>query len=185
MTPLEQRYRRVLRLLPASYRQIREDDMVAAFLQRTMPEDAEDAAFTAEHGWPGGAEVAGVAALGIRLRLGSAGASPRYVAWGAALRRVALVGLLFHSVLGLFNVATTVWFTRFPSGTARPRRPVGAGEWLVGDVDRRGVALGGGVCGAGLRIPARRVATRGGGAGFLGGVLRLPGGGVWRGILAC
>lgn len=115
MTPLEQRYRRVLRLLPASYRRRWEEDMVLTFLHSALPCDAEEAAFTGEHGWPASSEVASVAALAVRLRLGGAGAPPRYLAWGGAVRRVALVGLLAQAVLSLLRLGEQALYTlQFP-----------------------------------------------------------------------
>lgn len=120
MTPLERRYRRMLRLLPGYYRRVREDDMVATFLNRTAPEDPEDAEFTAEHGWPSGADLAQVAMLALRLRLGGPGASPRHRALGAALRRVALLGLLAQGVHALVSTGLLVWFTLRPPSLATP-----------------------------------------------------------------
>ena len=77
MTRLEERYRRVLRLLPVSYRVIWEDDMVATFLASTHTDDRDEADYLADFGRPSWAEVASIAALAIRLRIGSAGAPPR------------------------------------------------------------------------------------------------------------
>lgn len=117
MNGLEQRYRRVLRMLPASYRETWEDDMVATFLQSTAlvdTTDPEDAAFVAEYGTPGWAEIASVLALAVRLRLGGAGAPPRYFARGEALRRVALVGLLLYAVTAVIGIAQLWLLTRFP-----------------------------------------------------------------------
>ena len=83
MSRLEQRYRLLLRtLLPASYRKVWEEDMVATFLESMDTDDAEAAEYLADYGRPSWSEVASVAALAIRLRLGAAGAPPRYVAWG-------------------------------------------------------------------------------------------------------
>ncbi len=109
MTPLEQRYRRLLRLLPASYRQAWEQDMVATFLDGAVPDDDEDAEFAAEYGRPDGAEVRAVVALAVRLRLGGDGAPPRYLAWGEAVRRVATVGLLLRAVAAVAGVALLLW----------------------------------------------------------------------------
>jgi hypothetical protein len=75
---LEQRYRLVLRtLLPASYRKLWEEDMVATFLESMDSDDAEAAEFLADYGRPGWSEVASVAALAVRLRLGAAEAPLR------------------------------------------------------------------------------------------------------------
>jgi hypothetical protein len=122
VTTLERRYRRLLRLLPASYRRAWEDDMVATFLAGALPADPEDAEFTADYGRPDRSEVASVVALAARLRLGGAGAPPRYAAWGAAMRRVALAGLLVHAIGALVGVAALLWMPlRFPELAAADR----------------------------------------------------------------
>jgi hypothetical protein len=120
VTELERRYRRVLRLLPASYRQAWEQDMVATFLAGALPDDPEDAEFAAEYGRPGWAEVASVLGLAVRLRLGGAGAPAHYRVWGEAARRAALAVLLVHAVNALAGVGMLLWFPlRFP-GPAVP-----------------------------------------------------------------
>ncbi|MFG3439690.1 hypothetical protein ACGF0J_20800 [Nonomuraea sp. NPDC047897] len=92
---LEQRYRAVLRLLPASYRAAREEEMVAAFME--MSGEVPD-----EHGpRPRWDEIASVVALAVRVRLGGAGAGPRSVAWGEAVRLVALLGVGFQALVSL------------------------------------------------------------------------------------
>ncbi len=119
---LEQRYRRVLRLLPDGYRRSWEEDMVATFLQRAyaaVPEDPEGV----ELGRPDRAEVASVAALALRLRLGGTGAPPRYRAWGAAVRRVALLGLFAHAVGAIVGVLLLVWSVKRLPGLVVPTDP--------------------------------------------------------------
>lgn len=120
MTELERRYRRVLRLLPAPYRQAWEQDMVATFLAGALPDDPEDAEFAAEYGRPGWAEVASVLGLAVRLRLGGAGAPGRFRVWGDAVRRAALAVLLVNAVNALAGVGVLLWLpVRFP-GLAVP-----------------------------------------------------------------
>ncbi|WP_152610989.1 hypothetical protein [Amycolatopsis sp. MJM2582] len=109
MNRLEERYRRVLRLLPASYRQAWEEDMVATFLLSELPEDDEEAEFAADHGRPSWPEVASVVALAVRLRLGGDGAAPRYLVWGETVRRLALVGLLVQAVAALAGIGAWLW----------------------------------------------------------------------------
>ncbi|GAA2302518.1 hypothetical protein GCM10010149_59830 [Nonomuraea roseoviolacea subsp. roseoviolacea] len=93
---LERRYRAALRLLPASYRAEREEEMVAAFLE--MSGDVPD-----ERGpRPRWGELASVAALAVRVRLGGAGA--RAAAWGETVRLVALLGLAFQAMLGVYGL---------------------------------------------------------------------------------
>jgi hypothetical protein len=109
MSRLEQRYRRLLRLLPAAYRDAWEEDMVATFLDSMDSDDAEAAEYAADFGRPSWSEVASVASLAIRLRLDVAGAPPRSVAWGQALRLVALMGLLVHAVVETVEAGLTLW----------------------------------------------------------------------------
>ncbi|WP_346021826.1 hypothetical protein [Streptosporangium nondiastaticum] len=89
---LEERYRRVLRLLPASYRAEREEEMVDAFLEGSGGlTDADDPR-------PRWSEVASVAALAVRVRLGGGGAGPRQLVWGEAVRLTAVLGLAFFAM---------------------------------------------------------------------------------------
>jgi hypothetical protein len=129
---LEQRYRRVLRVLPASYREMWEEDMVATFLESVATDDADKAEYLADFGRPGWSEVASVLALALRVRLGGTGASPRYVAWGGAVRLVTLVWLLGQAVLGSAGVAIRMWLT----GKLRwlPGPPVEWAAWVPMDV---------------------------------------------------
>ncbi|GGK30973.1 hypothetical protein GCM10010124_24780 [Pilimelia terevasa] len=108
MSPLERRYRRALRLLPDDYRRRWEEDMVATFLEAAYAAhpDGRDGV---ELGGPGRAELASVAGLALRLRLGGDGAPARAVLWGAAVRRVALVGLLAGTVTGVVGAGAAVW----------------------------------------------------------------------------
>ncbi|MEO3858722.1 hypothetical protein [Acrocarpospora sp. B8E8] len=93
MSLLEESYRRVLRLLPASYRARREEEMVSAYLESAG--DVSDEVGP-RPSWP---EIASVAALSMRVRLGGAGAAPRFFAWGETVRLVALLGLFFQTVI--------------------------------------------------------------------------------------
>ena len=81
---LEQRYRRVLRLLPGYYRDNWEQDMVAALLESSPADDPEEDEYIIEFGEPRWPEVAGLAGLAARLYLGGAGAPRRYLAPAAA-----------------------------------------------------------------------------------------------------
>ncbi|MGH3203009.1 MAG: hypothetical protein ACRDOA_13255 [Streptosporangiaceae bacterium] len=109
---LEQRYRRVLRLLPGYYRERWEQDMIAAFLDGWLTGDAETDAYITEAARPEWAEVASVAGLAGRLYLGGAGAPRRYFAWGQAVRRAVLAAVLVHAVLGLDVLVRTAWSRR-------------------------------------------------------------------------
>jgi len=123
MRPLELRYRRVLRLLPASYRSIWADEMVATFMDGMLDGDPGRAAYLAEYGRPSWREVASVAGLAVRLRAGSSGGPARYVAWGRALRLAALIGLLVQSAIGLVTIGRTFWVAGLLPW--RPRWPEG------------------------------------------------------------
>lgn len=120
---LERDYRRVLRLLPAGYRQRWEDDMVDALLE---VEQSGAAATAAGEGperqaeereiallqRPPLREVAGVASLAVRLHLASpttAGASATARLRGDAVRRVALVGLLAAAGPALLSAVTGLY----------------------------------------------------------------------------
>lgn len=93
MSLLEDRYRYVLRMLPASYRAEREEEMVCAFLEGAG--DLDDA----DNPRPRWSEIASVAALSARVRLGGAGAPPRFIVRGETIRLVAVLGLGFHAAM--------------------------------------------------------------------------------------
>jgi hypothetical protein len=109
---LEQRYRRVLRLLPGYYRQRWEEDMVAAFLDSWLTGDPEVDVAVLTFCRPSLGEIASVASLAARLYLGGAAAPRRYFAWGQAVRRAVLAVLLVHAVLGLNVLVRTAWSHR-------------------------------------------------------------------------
>jgi hypothetical protein len=116
---LEQRYRAVLRVLPAAYRAAWEEDMVATFLATVPADDPEDAEFAAEYGRPGWGEVASVLLLAVRLRIpglrarvGGPGAAPSGIVWGEAIRLVALTGILVNAITALAAVVSRLWLLR-------------------------------------------------------------------------
>lgn len=119
---LEWRYRRLLRVLPGFYRRAWEEDMVATFLAGALPDDPEDAEYTAEYGRPDWSEVASIVALAVRLRVG--GASPRSLAWGEAVRRVALAGLLANAVNALAGLGALLWLPARFNGHGVPDQDV-------------------------------------------------------------
>ncbi|WP_157518242.1 hypothetical protein [Herbidospora mongoliensis] len=102
MNALENRYRQVLRLLPAGYRAEREDEMVSAFLDGAGSAAADPAA---RPRWP---EIISVAALALRIRLGGPGATPRNLAWGRTVRLTALIGLAFQAMMSCVYLAQTL-----------------------------------------------------------------------------
>ncbi|MEV0726224.1 hypothetical protein AB0I37_26005 [Micromonospora purpureochromogenes] len=111
MSRLEERYRFVLRLLPAAYRQEWEDDMVAAFLGSMDTGDSETTAYVTDYGRPSLSEVASIVSLAVRLRLGGADAPPRSFAWGQAVRLATLMAMLAHAVMVTASIAVTLWLS--------------------------------------------------------------------------
>lgn len=120
---LEQRYRTVLWLLPRSYRAEREEEMVAAFME--FSGDVPDE----ENPRPRWGEIASVLALSMRVRFGGAGATPRYVAWGAAVRLVATLGLAFHAAAGTLILVSLAFMG--PDSTTRPLDVLAAALWVT------------------------------------------------------
>jgi hypothetical protein len=115
-SPLERRYRAVLRVLPAAYRAAWEEDMVATFLAGMHTDDPEEAEFAAEFGRPGWTEVASVLALAVRLRmpvlrarLGGPGAAPSGLLWGDAVRFVVLTGVLVNAAMSVAFFGSRLW----------------------------------------------------------------------------
>jgi hypothetical protein len=109
---LEQRYRRVLRLLPGYYRQQWEEDMIAAFLDSWLTGDPDEDEAIVEFCKPGWAEGASVVGLAARLYLGGAAAPRRYFAWGQAIRRAVLAVTLVHALLAVNVLVFLVWGRR-------------------------------------------------------------------------
>jgi hypothetical protein len=116
MTRLERRYRRVLRLLPASYRAAWEEEMVAAFLESRDSADPETAEYIADFGRPSWPEVASIAVLAVRLRLEPLGLRPRggvppprAAVWGQAVRLFLLGGMLAHAVVAAVALGSALW----------------------------------------------------------------------------
>ncbi|GIJ24713.1 hypothetical protein [Micromonospora lutea] len=126
MSRLEERYRRVLRLLPAGYRRQWEDDMVAAFLETMQTGDAETDEYLADHGRPSLAEVTSILSLAARLRIGGPDAPPRTYAWGQGVRLAVLAGVLTQAVMATAGLGITLWL----SG-ALSRLPEPASEWTL------------------------------------------------------
>ncbi|MFD1547902.1 hypothetical protein [Nonomuraea guangzhouensis] len=118
---LEQRYRTVLRLLPRSYRAEREEEMVAAFMEGGEVSDEDNPR-------PGWGEIASVLALSTRVRLGGAGAIPRFVVWGAAVRLVATLGLAFHAAAGAFTLTSLAFAA--PGSMTQPLGVLAAALWV-------------------------------------------------------
>jgi hypothetical protein len=134
---LEERYRRVLRLLPAGYRRRWEEDMVAAFLASTATGDPEQDEYLADYGRPGAGEVASVVALATRLRFGGAGAPPRRYAWGQAVRLAVLLTTLTSAAVNLGAMVASAWLSGrlglpVPAAWRLPEHAVGGWTILSG-----------------------------------------------------
>ncbi|MCF3960770.1 hypothetical protein [Streptomyces fuscigenes] len=103
MPLLERRYRRVLRFLPSYYREAREEEMVETYLYGIAEADLDELR-------PAAGEVASVAALAVRARLGAAGSPPVYAALGRAVRLFAVCGVLLLAAQALTaRVLTLAW----------------------------------------------------------------------------
>jgi len=126
---LEQRYRRVLRLLPGYYRDAWEEDMVAAFLDGWLTGDPDEDSVTMEYDRPSRQEIASVAGLAVRLYLGAAGAPRRYLAWGQAIRGAVLALLLTHAIWGLGQLLLVARSHRLIGWL--PPTPAAGGIWLT------------------------------------------------------
>jgi hypothetical protein len=108
---LEERYRSVLRLLPVSYREAWEDEMVAAFLESMQTGDPDGDEYAADYGRPSLSEVASVISLAVRLRVAGTDAPARSVAWGQAIRLATLTATLVNAVMATAGIATTLWLS--------------------------------------------------------------------------
>ncbi|SOE13606.1 hypothetical protein SAMN06272775_4585 [Streptomyces sp. 2323.1] len=97
-TMLEQRYRTVLRLLPSYYRAAREEEMVEAYLHGFDERQRDELR-------PAWGEVASIAALAVRTRMGAAGAPARYATLGAVVRLFALLSVLLQAASGVTGQA--------------------------------------------------------------------------------
>ncbi|MEU8680423.1 hypothetical protein [Streptomyces sp. NPDC048611] len=108
-TLLEQRYRTALRLLPSYYRAEREEEMVETYLHGIDEQDRDEMR-------PAWGEVAGIAALALRTRMGTAGAPARYATLGATVRLFALLSVLLHAASALTEQAILLtWFHGAPA----------------------------------------------------------------------
>ncbi len=132
---LELRYRWVLRVLPAPYRAAWQEEMVATFLAGMVTGDAEQDEFQAEYGRPGWGEVASVLWLAVRLRVTGAAPLAGTRPWGAAVRTVALVGLLSHAALAAAGLLGYFWlYGRIPGWTPPPDAVLitgSTGRWVL------------------------------------------------------
>ena len=136
-TLLEARYRTVLRLLPAYYRREREEEMVETYLWDVDPE-------TQDQSRPTAGEVASIAALAVRTRLGGAGAPRRYALLGSSVRQFALFAVLLQAAWAVVDRALELtwgtadgpaqwdlFLTRFNGRGPGNSVPVAVLEWTL------------------------------------------------------
>jgi hypothetical protein len=120
-------------------------------------DDPDEAEYLDDYGRPSWPEVGSVLALALRLRLGGAGAPPRFVVWGQAIRLVTLMWLLGQAVLGVADEEFGLWLTGKLSWLPDP-----PAEWgVVTDVWHRVEGLVGltwVLAFAGLLLGHRRIA---------------------------
>ncbi|MFG2830806.1 hypothetical protein ACGFWI_25595 [Streptomyces sp. NPDC048434] len=126
-TVLEQRYRTALRLLPSYYRTEREEEMVETYLHGIDEQDQDELR-------PAWGEVASIAALAVRTRMGAAGAPARYATLGAVVRLFALLSVLLHAASALTERAL---FLTWVKGAPAQYR-----ELFLGGFTGHGVAPG-------------------------------------------
>jgi hypothetical protein len=120
----------LLRLLPAPYRLAWEEDMVATFLASTATGDVEADELTADFGRPSWPETVSVVRLAIALRIDKPGG----LAWGAAIRLVALIGLLVNAVLATISVGTVMWLHGLAPWAPRADRAAAATADVWSDI---------------------------------------------------
>ncbi|ANP51284.1 hypothetical protein J2Z21_002962 [Streptomyces griseochromogenes] len=111
-TLLESRYRSVLRLLPAYYRREREEEMVETYLW-DLDRDEQD------QSRPTVGEVASIAALAVRSRLGAPGAPRRYLLLGSAVRLFALFAVLIQAAAAVVDLVLEVTWAVSRGGAER------------------------------------------------------------------
>jgi hypothetical protein len=114
---LERRYRRLLRLLPAGYRQTWEEDMVSAFLESQNGSTS---------GRPSIGEQLSVVTLAVRLWLTGSHATPRGLVWYRTVHIFALLALLYQAVAGSVGIARTA--------AARPLSVIVHSQDVLGNV---------------------------------------------------
>lgn len=106
MSGLESRYRRMLRLLPAAYREQRAEEILSTLLDGAAPGQRR----------PRIAQAASLAALAVRLRSGAPGGGARAASVGEVLRRSALTGLAVQALY--YTTSLCAVLVRSADGTA-------------------------------------------------------------------
>ncbi|MEO7125804.1 MAG: hypothetical protein ABI382_09635 [Nakamurella sp.] len=109
-SPLELKYRRRLRILPKAYRAVREDEMVATFLDSARDADPDDFDLKLKFGSPGWVEARSVVALALQLRWADPHAPERYQVRVGALRLATIACLAAFALFALINLPAQVAF---------------------------------------------------------------------------
>lgn len=107
-SPLEAGYRRWLRLLPAPYRAVHEQELVEGFVSSRLDADPELADATLQGSWPGLREAARVATLALRLRWAAPDGPRRYAETTAGLRIATLTGLTITAAIAAVTLLGNV-----------------------------------------------------------------------------
>lgn len=105
LSALERRYRRLLRLLPAGYREVRADEMVATFLETQRADDPDNFDITRDHGTPAWPERRSVVALALRQRLANPTAPVVHRIRVAGLNRAVFAFLTVACALSTLSLA--------------------------------------------------------------------------------
>jgi hypothetical protein len=96
---LEGRYRKLLRILPKSYLQAREEELLSVLMEGAAEGQR----------WPEAREALSLARLGMRVRLGEAtGGAPVRTQAGATARIVAVAGTMLLALTGTIQFAVVV-----------------------------------------------------------------------------
>lgn len=134
-TELESRYRRLLRVLPRTYRDARADEMTDVFLADARERDPENWDLTQRFGSPSMAERRSVLALALRLRWADPQSPARYRVRLGALRMALTAYLTVASVVAIVSLATrielAIWPLHRPGDvlSALAIGPAPAGPW--------------------------------------------------------
>lgn len=108
LSVLERRYRRLLRLLPKGYREVRAEEMVTTFLEMRRADDPENFDIALNHGAPSWAERRSIAALALRLRLANPAAPVGHRIRVAALSRAMFAFLTVACALSILSLVSRI-----------------------------------------------------------------------------
>ncbi len=120
MSRFENRYRRLLRLLPASYRDVREDEMVSTYMSRNLEgAQDDDVEILQECGRPNRSESVAIIGLALRLRWADPTGPIRFRVRAGAVRWATLASLAVLAILAargiLGNILATLGSQLLPA----------------------------------------------------------------------